>query len=81
MQWCFEVSIKSRQGFLNATENVKNLMSTGNPDFVGGAAYNPSGGYVPSFHKKEVGSAGQRIQLAPLGPSVSGKKHPFNIHI
>lgn len=56
-------------------------MSTGNPDFVGGAAYNPLGGYIPSFHKKEVGSAGQRIQLAPLGPSVSGKKHPFNIYI
>ncbi|NXC48923.1 MAK kinase, partial [Penelope pileata] len=45
--------------------------NTGNPDFVGGAAYNPSGGYIPSFHKKEVGSAGQRIQLAPLGPPVS----------
>lgn len=53
------------------------LKSTGNSDFVGGAAYNPSGGYIPSFHKKEVGSAGQRIQLAPIGPSVSGKKqHP-----
>ncbi|XP_050793811.1 serine/threonine-protein kinase MAK isoform X1 [Gopherus flavomarginatus] len=36
-----------------------------------GAAYNPSGGYIPSFHKKEVGSAGQRIQLAPLGASAS----------
>lgn len=47
------------------------LISTGNSDFVGGAAYNPSGGYIPSFHKKEVGSAGQRIQLAPIGPSVS----------
>ncbi|XP_069469534.1 serine/threonine-protein kinase MAK isoform X3 [Ambystoma mexicanum] len=32
----------------------------------GGQAYNPPGGYIPSFHKKEVGSAGQRIQLAPL---------------
>ncbi|XP_040404683.1 serine/threonine-protein kinase MAK isoform X2 [Cygnus olor] len=48
-----------------------NRNNTGNPDFVGGAAYNPSGGYIPSFHKKEVGSAGQRIQLAPLGSSVS----------
>uniref|UniRef100_A0A8C7KPK6 non-specific serine/threonine protein kinase n=1 Tax=Oncorhynchus kisutch TaxID=8019 RepID=A0A8C7KPK6_ONCKI len=28
--------------------------------------YNLSGGYVPSFQKKEVGSVGQRIQLAPL---------------
>ncbi|XP_078544219.1 serine/threonine-protein kinase MAK isoform X2 [Lissotriton helveticus] len=34
---------------------------------VGGAGYNPPGGYMPSFHKKEVGSAGQRIHLAPLG--------------
>lgn len=29
--------------------------------------YNLSGGYIPSFQKKEVGSVGQRIQLAPLG--------------
>ncbi|NXI58957.1 MAK kinase, partial [Chloroceryle aenea] len=45
--------------------------TTGNPSFVSGAAYNPSGLYIPSFHKKEVGSAGQRIQLAPLGAPVS----------
>ncbi|XP_061202495.1 serine/threonine-protein kinase MAK isoform X1 [Neopsephotus bourkii] len=43
----------------------------GNPGFVSGAAYNPSGVYTSSFHKKEVGSAGQRIQLAPLGAPVS----------
>ncbi|XP_058528519.1 serine/threonine-protein kinase MAK isoform X2 [Ochotona princeps] len=30
------------------------------------ATYNQSG-YIPSFLKKEVGSAGQRIHLAPLG--------------
>ncbi|NWQ80645.1 MAK kinase, partial [Columbina picui] len=48
-----------------------NRNTTGNPGFVSGAAYNPSGVYVPSFHKKEVGSAGQRIQLAPLGAPVS----------
>ncbi|XP_062335461.1 serine/threonine-protein kinase MAK isoform X3 [Osmerus eperlanus] len=29
--------------------------------------YNLSGGYMPSFQKKEVGSVGQRLQLAPLG--------------
>uniref|UniRef100_A0A3Q1J1X8 non-specific serine/threonine protein kinase n=1 Tax=Anabas testudineus TaxID=64144 RepID=A0A3Q1J1X8_ANATE len=28
--------------------------------------YNLSSGYMPSFQKKEVGSVGQRIQLAPL---------------
>ncbi|XP_064363122.1 serine/threonine-protein kinase MAK isoform X6 [Dromaius novaehollandiae] len=43
----------------------------GNPGFVGSAAHNPPGGYMPSFHKKEVGSAGQRIQLAPFGASAS----------
>uniref|UniRef100_A0A8C4XN64 non-specific serine/threonine protein kinase n=1 Tax=Falco tinnunculus TaxID=100819 RepID=A0A8C4XN64_FALTI len=48
-----------------------NRNTTGNPGFVSGAAYNPSGVYTPSFHKKEVGSAGQRIQLAPLGAPVS----------
>ncbi|KAJ7338524.1 hypothetical protein JRQ81_012426 [Phrynocephalus forsythii] len=42
----------------------------GNLAFVS-TAYNPPGGYIPSFHKKEVGSAGQRIQLAPLGPSAT----------
>ncbi|XP_024408162.2 serine/threonine-protein kinase MAK isoform X4 [Desmodus rotundus] len=34
------------------------------------ATYNPSG-YIPSFLKKEVGSAGQRIHLAPLGAAAS----------
>ncbi|XP_026697483.1 serine/threonine-protein kinase MAK isoform X2 [Athene cunicularia] len=43
-----------------------NRNTTGNPGFVSGAAYN-----ITSFHKKEVGSAGQRIQLAPLGVPVS----------
>lgn len=28
--------------------------------------YSLSGAYIPSFQKKEVGSVGQRIQLAPL---------------
>ncbi|XP_016152083.1 PREDICTED: serine/threonine-protein kinase MAK [Ficedula albicollis] len=52
----------------------------GNPGFVSSGAYNPSGLYTSSFHKKEVGSAGQRIQLAPLGTSVSAynKKKEFN---
>ncbi|XP_015268274.1 PREDICTED: serine/threonine-protein kinase MAK [Gekko japonicus] len=45
-------------------------VSAGNAGFVG-AAYNAPGGYIPSFHKNEVGSAGQRIQLAPLGPSAT----------
>ncbi|XP_037550353.1 serine/threonine-protein kinase MAK [Nematolebias whitei] len=28
--------------------------------------YNLSGGYIPSFQKKEIGTVGQRIHLAPL---------------
>ncbi|NXF93619.1 MAK kinase, partial [Eubucco bourcierii] len=48
-----------------------NRNTTGNPGFVSGAAYNPSGAYIPSFHKKEAGPAGQRIQLAPLGAPIS----------
>ncbi|XP_058878672.1 serine/threonine-protein kinase MAK-like isoform X6 [Acipenser ruthenus] len=32
-----------------------------------GVTHYTSGVYIPSFQKKEVGSAGQRIQLAPLG--------------
>lgn len=32
-------------------------------------------GYIPSFLKKEVGSAGQRIHLAPLGATASGKSN------
>lgn len=36
------------------------------------ATYNQSG-YISSFLKKEVGSAGQRIHLAPLGGTTAGK--------
>uniref|UniRef100_A0A3P8RQQ0 non-specific serine/threonine protein kinase n=1 Tax=Amphiprion percula TaxID=161767 RepID=A0A3P8RQQ0_AMPPE len=35
--------------------------------------YNLSGGYIPSFQKKEVGSVGQRIQLAPLAGQHASK--------
>ncbi|XP_040022734.2 serine/threonine-protein kinase MAK isoform X9 [Gasterosteus aculeatus] len=45
-------------GGLSVTrDNTGNFIST---------KYNLSGGYIPSFQKKEVGSVGQRIQLAPL---------------
>ncbi|XP_068565806.1 serine/threonine-protein kinase MAK isoform X3 [Cebidichthys violaceus] len=45
-------------GGLSVTrDNAGNFVST---------KYNLSGGYIPSFQKKEVGSVGQRIQLAPL---------------
>lgn len=44
--------------------------SLGNP---GGYATYGQSGYGPSFLKKEVGSAGQRIHLAPLGAAASGK--------
>ncbi|KAM9075573.1 serine/threonine-protein kinase MAK [Megaptera novaeangliae] len=39
------------------------------------ATYNQSG-YIPSFLKKEVGSAGQRIHLATLGATAS--EYPWN---
>ncbi|NXP45536.1 MAK kinase, partial [Heliornis fulica] len=47
-----------------------NRNTTGNLGFASGANYNP-GVYIPSFHKKEVGSAGQQIQRAPLGAPLS----------
>ncbi|NXF46523.1 MAK kinase, partial [Oceanites oceanicus] len=59
---------KDKRQYIWKIQAVNNLR---NPGFVSGAAYNPSGVYIPSFHKKEVGSAGQRIQLAPLGPPVA----------
>lgn len=42
------------------------------------AKYNLSGAYIPSFQKKEVGSVGQRIQLAPLGGQHTSKI--FHLH-
>ncbi|KAG9479257.1 hypothetical protein GDO78_012762 [Eleutherodactylus coqui] len=48
-----------------------NRNNAGNLGGFVGPSYNTTGGYIPSFHKKEVGSAGQRIQLAPLGPAAS----------
>ena len=38
--------------------------------------YNLSGGYMPSFQKKEVGSVGQRIQLAPLAGQHTSRPSP-----
>ncbi|XP_044150993.1 serine/threonine-protein kinase MAK [Bufo gargarizans] len=48
-----------------------NRNNAGHLGGLGVPSYNTTGGYVPSFHKKEVGSAGQRIQLAPIGPSAT----------
>ncbi|XP_056377126.1 serine/threonine-protein kinase MAK isoform X6 [Hyla sarda] len=50
------------------TFNRNNAGNFGGPV---GPSYNITGGYLPSFHKKEVGSAGQRIQLAPIGPATT----------
>ncbi|XP_077348308.1 serine/threonine-protein kinase MAK isoform X2 [Lithobates pipiens] len=36
-----------------------------------GPTYNTTAGYIPSFYKKEVGSAGQRIQLAAIAPTTT----------
>lgn len=43
--------------------------------------YNLSGGYMPSFQKKEVGSVGQRIQLAPLGHQHARKSSVLQFNI
>lgn len=40
------------------------------------AKYNLSSAYIPSFQKKEVGSVGQRIQLAPLAGQQTSKLSP-----
>ncbi|KAM4689784.1 serine/threonine-protein kinase MAK isoform 2-T2 [Discoglossus pictus] len=48
-----------------------NRANAGNLGGFVGPAYNQGGGYIPSFHKKEVGSAGQRIQLAPIGAATT----------
>lgn len=37
--------------------------------------YNLSGGYIPSFQKKEIGTVGQRIQLAPLSGQHTSKDY------
>ncbi|XP_077100418.1 serine/threonine-protein kinase MAK isoform X10 [Siphateles boraxobius] len=50
---------KAKERTLEQNEQVQgNFVTT---------TYSLSGGYMPSFQKKEVGSVGQRIQLAPLG--------------
>ncbi|XP_054607052.2 serine/threonine-protein kinase MAK isoform X8 [Nothobranchius furzeri] len=45
------------RGLSISRANTGNFVST---------KYNLSSGYIPSFQKKEVGTVGQRIQLAPL---------------
>ncbi|XP_056594920.1 serine/threonine-protein kinase MAK isoform X2 [Triplophysa dalaica] len=49
---------KAKETTLEKSEKVKGSFVT--------TTYNLSEGYIPSFQKKEVGSVGQRIQLAPL---------------
>uniref|UniRef100_A0A4W3J3Y7 non-specific serine/threonine protein kinase n=1 Tax=Callorhinchus milii TaxID=7868 RepID=A0A4W3J3Y7_CALMI len=44
---------------------------TGKIGGFSGSNYYTTGGYIPSFLKKEVGSAGQRVQLAPIGGPTS----------
>ncbi|CAL1596777.1 unnamed protein product [Knipowitschia caucasica] len=46
-------------------ERILEKVDLGKGNFVS-TKYNLSAGYIPSFQKKEVGSVGQRIQLAPL---------------
>lgn len=44
---------------------------------LGGYTTYSQSGYIPSFLKKEVGSAGQRIHLAPLGAAAATGKNRF----
>uniref|UniRef100_A0A3Q4APE0 non-specific serine/threonine protein kinase n=1 Tax=Mola mola TaxID=94237 RepID=A0A3Q4APE0_MOLML len=68
-------------------ENSSNAVNKPHPHIGGGLSftranagnfistkYSLSGAYIPSFQKKEVGSVGQRIQLAPLAG-----QHPINL--
>ncbi|XP_027691294.1 serine/threonine-protein kinase MAK isoform X2 [Vombatus ursinus] len=55
---------------LSCKEMLPEKIEEAKGNFGSYTTYNQPG-YIPSFHKKEVGSAGQRIHLAPLGPTTS----------
>lgn len=63
---CFNVVwlIGSKSNELCLSSLLGNFVST---------KYNLSSAYMPSFQKKEVGSVGQRIQLAPLAGQHASK--------
>nr|XP_057916212.1 serine/threonine-protein kinase MAK isoform X3 [Doryrhamphus excisus] len=46
-------------------EKIREKIDVSKGHFVS-TKYNLSAGYIPSFQKREVGSVGQRIQLAPI---------------
>ncbi|XP_034428621.1 serine/threonine-protein kinase MAK isoform X1 [Hippoglossus hippoglossus] len=58
-------SVDSPQEKTVVKERILEKIDLSKGNFVS-TKYNLSGGYIPSFQKKEVGSVGQRIQLAPL---------------
>uniref|UniRef100_UPI0037E78E16 serine/threonine-protein kinase MAK n=1 Tax=Semicossyphus pulcher TaxID=241346 RepID=UPI0037E78E16 len=58
-------SVESPQEKTIVKERILEKIDLSKGNFVS-TKYNLSGGYIPSFQKKEVGSVGQRIQLAPL---------------
>ncbi|XP_035475309.2 serine/threonine-protein kinase MAK isoform X3 [Scophthalmus maximus] len=58
-------SVDSPQEKMVVKERILEKIDLSKGNFVS-TKYNLSGGYIPSFQKKEVGSVGQRIQLAPL---------------
>ncbi|XP_044514083.1 serine/threonine-protein kinase MAK isoform X1 [Gracilinanus agilis] len=55
---------------LSCKEMLPEKIEEAKGNFGSYTTYNQPG-YIPSFHKKEVGSAGQRIHLAPLGSTAS----------
>ncbi|XP_047423699.1 serine/threonine-protein kinase MAK isoform X11 [Mugil cephalus] len=60
-----EKSVESPTEKTVVKERILEKIDLSKGNFVS-TKYNLSGGYIPSFQKKEVGSVGQRIQLAPL---------------
>ncbi|XP_074064156.1 serine/threonine-protein kinase MAK isoform X4 [Macrotis lagotis] len=61
---------------LSCNEMLPEKIEEAKGKFGSYSTYNQPG-YIPSFHKKEVGSAGQRIHLAPLGPTTSDLQRVF----
>ncbi|XP_069573044.1 serine/threonine-protein kinase MAK isoform X1 [Brachyistius frenatus] len=68
-----EESVESPPEKAVVKERILEKIDLSKGNFVS-TKYNLSGGYIPSFQKKEVGSVGQRIQLAPLAG-----QHPINL--
>ncbi|XP_069368866.1 serine/threonine-protein kinase MAK isoform X2 [Paralichthys olivaceus] len=70
-------SVDSPQEKTVVKERILEKIDLSKGNFVS-TKYNLSSGYIPSFQKKEVGSVGQRIQLAPLAGQHTISSSPDN---